>query len=161
MRILQTLVCVFLASAVGFAAGLPKASDFKDIGSGDSATDKTTSKTSDKADKVDTDKKDGVDGDESKPNLKDNEEVLSGTVHIMRKAGQTEVFFKDLKESYYIPSGNNHNAIFKACETSQNKGTKMSFKANTKTRQILSLQNGVKTQDPNRTKILGDEDGTK
>lgn len=79
---------------------------------------------------------------ESEPKvvLKEDEEILSGTVRIIRKIDNTEVFFKDIKDSYIIPSGSGYSTIFKAMEQSQKKGSAVSFKANTKSRRVLSME---------------------
>jgi hypothetical protein len=107
------------------AVALPKASDFKEV-------------------KVDEQEVSASEEETEKPklngHLNDSEEILSGTVRVIRKIGMIEVFFKDLKESYYIPSGGQHSAIFKALDESRKKGTPVSFKANTKSRRVLSLE---------------------
>lgn len=77
---------------------------------------------------------------EKKPVLGENEELLSGRVSVIRKLGSTEVFFKDLKDSYYIPSGAKNYSIYKAFEASSKKGNKVHFKANKKSRQVISLE---------------------
>ena len=75
-----------------------------------------------------------------KPKLKDTEEVLTGTVTVMRKITLTEAFFKDLKESYYIPAGSKNYPIFKAFTESSKKGTAVTFKVNKKSRQVISME---------------------
>lgn len=80
--------------------------------------------------------------------LKENEALLSGHVRVMRKIDKTEVFFKDLKDSYIIPSGSSYGGLFKAFEQSQKKGTTVHFKANIKTRQILSLESAPSQVSP-------------
>lgn len=109
---------------------LPKASDFKDIGSEDeAATEDTNGKTS---------------GSEAaKPAMADNEELVSGTVRVIRKLTMTEVFFKDLKDSYFIPSGANYSSIYKACQESEKKGSPVGLKVNTKSRRILSVESSA------------------
>jgi len=89
---------------------------------------------------------------EEKPALKDTEEILSGTVKIMRKNGLTEAFFKDLKESYFIPSGAMNHTIFKAFEASSKTGKKVTFKANKKSRQVLSLESDAPDKKDEGTK---------
>lgn len=86
--------------------------------------------------------------EEPKVILKENEEVLSGTVRVIRRINDTEVFFKDLKDSYIIQSGSNYSSIFKALDNSQKKGTAVSFKANTKSRRILSLESASTKSAP-------------
>lgn len=73
------------------------------------------------------------------------EESLSGTVKVMRKNGMTEVFFSDLKESYFIPSGSKNYGIFKALTESQKRGSKVSFKVNKKSRQVLDIEASTPT----------------
>ncbi|HEY8270642.1 MAG TPA: hypothetical protein VIG33_07110 [Pseudobdellovibrionaceae bacterium] len=108
---------------ISFKAGaLPQASDFKEVG--------------EEIQEVQEVSKD----EERRPQLGENEKILSGTVRIIRKLEMTEVFFKDLNDSYYIPSGRGYSAIYKALEESSKKGTPVSFKANTKNRRVLSLE---------------------
>jgi hypothetical protein len=83
----------------------------------------------------------------AKPALKDNEQVLSGTVRVMRKNGLTEVFFKDLPESYFVPSGVGYSSLYKSLAESEKKGTAVSFKVNTKSRRILSLEDSASSTD--------------
>ncbi len=97
---------------------LPNATDFKEVGEGNQEAILDT----------------------ERPKASDNEELLSGTVRVIRKIEMTEVFFKDLKDSYYIPSGNKYSSIYKALDESMKKGTQVSFKANAKSRRILSLE---------------------
>lgn len=77
---------------------------------------------------------------EAKATPNEFEESLSGTVKLIRKIGMTEVFFTDLKESYFIPSGSKNYSIFKAFSESQKKGTKVSFKVNKKSRQVVDIE---------------------
>jgi hypothetical protein len=82
----------------------------------------------------------GADGKSAKPALKENEQIKSGTVRVLRKLGMTEAFFKDLPDSYLIPSGPSYSGIYKALSESEKSGTPVSFKVNTKSRRILSLE---------------------
>lgn len=122
MRSLTLAMMVLVWMGSEFSWALPAASDFKEIG------EETSEEVS------------GEVSEEAAVKLEANEEVLSGTVRVLRKIGMTEVFFKDLKESYYIPSGRNYSSIFKACEDSAKKNSRISFKVNSKSRRILSLE---------------------
>lgn len=102
-------------------ADLPKASDFKEVGEAEEVS--TPSEVAPEAAK-----------------LAASEQIFSGTVRVIRKIDMTEVFFKDLKDSYYIPSGSQYSSIYKALDESMKKGTAVGFKANTKSRRILSLE---------------------
>jgi hypothetical protein len=109
---------------------LPKASDFKDVGSEDeSATEDSNTKT--------------TSSEGAKPAMAENEELVSGTVRVIRKLTMTEVFFKDLKDSYFIPSGMNYSSIYKACQESEKKGSPVGLKVNTKSRRILSVESSA------------------
>lgn len=112
------------------AFALPKASDFKDVGSDeDSVSEESTEKSS---------------GTETaKPKTAENEEMVSGTVRVIRKLDMTEVFFKDLKDSYFIPSGAGYSSIYKACQESEKKGSPVGLKVNTKSRRILSVESSA------------------
>lgn len=121
---LAMMVLVWMGSEISWA--LPAASDFKEIG--EETSEEVSGEVS------------GEVSEEAAVMLEANEEVLSGTVRVLRKIGMTEVFFKDLKESYYIPSGRNYSSIFKACEDSAKKNSRISFKVNSKSRRILSLE---------------------
>lgn len=109
---------------------LPKASDFKDVGSDeDAVTEESDSNSSDSA--------------TAKPKMAENEELVSGTVRVIRKLSMTEVFFKELKDSYFIPSGAGYSAIYKACQESEKKGIQVGLKVNTKSRRILSVESSA------------------
>lgn len=101
------------------AEALPDASDFKEVG------EETQEAAAEEVEKT---------------KLGENEKILSGTVRVIRKIELTEVFFKDLNDSYFIPSGRAYSSIYKALEESMKKGTSVSFKANTKSRRVLSLE---------------------
>lgn len=103
---------------------LPKASDFQEVGVGDGEAAEATV----------------VSDQEENNTLGVDEALVSGTVRVMRKIAMTEVFFKDLKDSYFIPSGGGYSAIFKACQESEKKGTPVGLKVNTKSRRILSVE---------------------
>jgi hypothetical protein len=85
-------------------------------------------------------------GDDSSPPLvqpapvNENEKTFSGTVRVLRKIDHTEVFFKDLPDSYVIPSGNSYSSIYKAFMNSQKTGASVTFKANIKSRRVLSIE---------------------
>lgn len=85
--------------------------------------------------------------EEGLPVLKKNEEILSGRVRVMRKIDRTEVFFLDLKDSYFLPGGSAYSSLYRAFAESQKNGQAVTFKVNTKSRQVLSLEeNKSKTQ---------------
>lgn len=119
---------------------LPKASDFKNVDEDETATssDKSTEKSTDKT----------TTAEDEKSKLGENEEVVSGTVRVIRRIQMTEVFFKDLKDSYFIPSGSNYSSIYKACQESEKKGAPVGMKVNTKSRRILSLEQVAPTKSP-------------
>jgi hypothetical protein len=128
-------------------ARLPKAGDFVELGDAEQSgdTDKGAEGAATK------------DSKEAKAALKakDSEQVLTGTVRVLRKITSTEAFFTDLPDSYMIPSGNGYYSIYKAFTESQKKGTPVSFRVNTKSRRVLSLEDapekpavsGTKTPD--------------
>jgi len=128
MKFCRIFILVLVLS-LHAAADTKKVSDFKEVGGEDSDAGEVSKAEaqSEKENKV------------GRPSLKENEEVMSGTVNVIRKIDMTEVFFKDLKESYFIPSGSKNYSIYKAMEQSQKKGTKISFKVNTKSRRIVDL----------------------
>lgn len=64
---------------------------------------------------------------------------ISGTVRIIRSQPQTEVFFKDLKESVIIPVNSRHNQIYEACEKSWKKGTPVKLRIDPVSRHVLAL----------------------
>lgn len=126
MKFLGILVIAFSLSV--FAKN--KSSDFTEVTSSDAETMPDQPK------------------EDVKTALKDNEEILSGTVRVIRRIEMTEVFFKDLNGSYIIPSGPQYSSIYKALEESQKKGGAVSFKANTKTRRILTLEDSKPKSTP-------------
>lgn len=122
MKLVLFLLCMgFLGWSYDLQA-LEKASDFQEVGSADEGEEGPSAKK------------------ETKPAAAENEKLLSGTVRVMRKIGVTEVFFKDLSDSYVIPSGRHYSSLYKAFNESQKKGHKVSFRANTKTRHILTFE---------------------
>ncbi|MBC7371154.1 MAG: hypothetical protein H7326_06295 [Bdellovibrionaceae bacterium] len=129
MDLRRVLAIGFLLILTTAAAGKKKISDFKEVGGEDDAPT-SHSKEAVAADSAEAEK----------PKLKDTEEILTGTVTVMRKITLTEAFFKELKDSYYIPSGSKNYPIFKAFTESSKKGTKVTFKANKKSRQVISME---------------------
>jgi hypothetical protein len=115
---------------VGYSAfALQKASDFKEVGVEDEAVSESSGKMNST--------------EAAKAQLGENEQLVSGTVRVIRKLEMTEVFFKDLKDSYFIPSGNQYNSIFKACQESEKKGSPVGLKVNTKSRRILAIESSA------------------
>jgi hypothetical protein len=131
-------VFILLLSLSTFAAGKKKITDFQPVGDDDSENSETADA-----------KKIAESIKEVKPKLNDNEETLTGTVSVMRRNNNmTEAFFKDLKESYFVPSGSKNYEVFKALQDSSKKGTKVTFKANKKSRQVISLEDAPATLSP-------------
>lgn len=64
---------------------------------------------------------------------------LSGIPRFIRGSPQTEVFFKDLKDSFIIPHNDSHNRILKAFIDAQKTGKPVNFRADPKVRVILGL----------------------
>jgi hypothetical protein len=140
MRFLGLMTAVlFLSFNTWAAEGKKKISDFKDVGGEDIEVTEKPTKGSTQDDATEAA---AATVKDEKPALKENEEMLSGTVNVIRKLGMTEVFFKDLKDSYFIPSGSKNYSIYKAFEESNKKGNKVSFKANKKSRQVISIEDG-------------------
>ncbi len=52
---------------------------------------------------------------------------ISGVVRIIRGEPQTEVFFKDLKDSVIIPKDSKHNEIYALCADSMKTGKPVSL----------------------------------
>ncbi len=109
-----------------------------DAGSADRATDKTAEKMLGSISTTKT--------GEAKP----AEEIwirgvqakeVSGVVRLIRANPETEVFFKDLKDSLIIPKDSGHNKIYAACEESQKKGKPVKLLIDPVGRRILSLPN--------------------
>lgn len=65
--------------------------------------------------------------------------AVSGVVRIMRASPETEVFFKDLKDSVIIPFGSRHNEIFSACEQSRKTGSPVHLIIDSKSRRALGV----------------------
>ena len=115
---------------IGFNAfAAQKGSDFKEVGTEDEVV-------SEGGDKVSS-------AEAAKPQLGENEELVSGTVRVIRKLEMTEVFFKELKDSYFIPRGGQYSSIFKACQESEKKGSPIGLKVNTKSRRILAIESSA------------------
>lgn len=138
-------IIVFLTSGMA-------ASDFKEVESADDVAATVKIEKSAEGDSAaDT---------ESKKNP--DEVSLSGTVNVIRKISVTEVFFKDLKDSYVIPSGSQHSQIYKALEESRKKGTPVSFRANSKSRRIVSIESGSSEKKaPAVSEGVNDKSGSK
>ncbi len=76
--------------------------------------------------------------------------AVTGVVRIIRAHPETEVFFKDRKDSLIIPKGTQHNQIYEACEESRKKGTPVTLKIDIKNRRILSLPGTSKKDDADK-----------
>lgn len=72
---------------------------------------------------------------------------ISGTVRLIRANPETEVFFKDLKDSLIIPKDSKHNQIFEACQQSQKTGRPVQIMVDPAGRRILGLP-GAKSPSP-------------
>ena len=70
---------------------------------------------------------------------------LSGTPRMVRKIGKTEVFFKDLKESYFIPSGLAHNRVLSTVQKAIKNNSPIRFRAHGVSRDILTIEEGEET----------------
>lgn len=64
-------------------------------------------------------------------------ETISGVVRLIRTSPQTEVFFKDLKNSYIIPKDSQHNKIYEACLQSSKTGKPVTLQVDPKSRRVL------------------------
>lgn len=122
---MKVLILLILCVSAGSILSSAKASDFKPIDEEETSSELSSGAGGDKA---------------SKPALKENEEVLTGTPTVIRNMGGTEVFFKDLSDSYYISSGSHYNEVFTAMKAGTEKNSKVTFKVNKKSRRILSLE---------------------
>ncbi|RYZ78932.1 MAG: hypothetical protein EOP06_28145 [Proteobacteria bacterium] len=139
--IIQSIIVILLLfmSPAGKAqekARSTKPSDFKPVGDDVDSKVEVQSKKKPK-DAADANTEEPV--DEKKPELKPNEEMISGTVNVIRKITMTEVFFKDLKESYFIAPGSASYGVFRALEQSRKTGKPVAMKVNKKSRQIISI----------------------
>lgn len=67
---------------------------------------------------------------------------ISGTPRLIRQMPETEVFFKDLPQSYFIPRTSSHNRIFDAVMKAQKAGKAISLKVDPKSRQIVDTADG-------------------
>ncbi len=63
---------------------------------------------------------------------------VTGTVRLIRSTPETEVFFKDLKDSLIIPKDSQHNKLYDLCEESRKKGTPVKLLIDPVGRSILS-----------------------
>lgn len=74
---------------------------------------------------------------EPEPAVKQKGESISGVVRIVRTSPETEVFFKDIKNSYIIPKNSKHNEIFEACLQSSKTGKAVALQVDPKNRRVL------------------------
>jgi hypothetical protein len=65
--------------------------------------------------------------------------TVSGVVRAVRGYPTTEVFFKDLKDSYFIDPTSEHDEIMKACLQSSRDGKAVSLRVDPTTRHVYSL----------------------
>ncbi len=68
-----------------------------------------------------------------------NEGQISGTPRLIRSQPETEVFFRDLNQSYIIPKDNRHNKIFEAVSKAIKTKSKVTLEVDPKSRRILGL----------------------
>lgn len=66
-------------------------------------------------------------------------EKISGTVRIVRRGEQTEVFFKELPGVYTIAPNSAHNQVLQKCLESQKTGKGVSFLVESESRRIIGL----------------------
>jgi len=66
---------------------------------------------------------------------------ISGVVRIIRAHPETEVFFKDLKNSVIIHRDSKHNQFYEACEESRKKGTAVRLTIDPVSRRVLGITN--------------------
>jgi hypothetical protein len=83
----------------------------------------------------------------------DAETAVSGKPRFIRAQPRTEVFFSDLKDSYWIAEDRRHNRFLKAFSDAAKAGKAVSFSVDPDTHQIIKVQ-GVK--DPGFASIPGD-----
>lgn len=81
------------------------------------------------------------------PTPKPGHAVLKGKPRLVRASPRTEVFFSDLRESYWILEDQQHNAFQRAFLEGIRKDKPVGFTADVKTRRVLSV-NGVETAPP-------------
>ncbi len=65
---------------------------------------------------------------------------VNGTPRFVRSQARTEVFFQDLKDSYWIDQDRRHNGFMDAFVQASNQKKVVSFTADSSTRQILKVQ---------------------
>jgi len=63
--------------------------------------------------------------------------TVSGVPRVIRSAHETEVFFNNLNQSYFIQQDNFHNRKFYAVESAMKSGSSITFRADPVTRRIL------------------------
>ncbi|MEZ0392678.1 MAG: hypothetical protein ACAH59_10705 [Pseudobdellovibrionaceae bacterium] len=75
---------------------------------------------------------------------------ISGVVRVIRAHPETEVFFKDFKDSVFIGKDSKHNQFYEACEESRKKGTPVKLVIHPISRRVLRLPAAAAgaTQDP-------------
>jgi hypothetical protein len=76
---------------------------------------------------------------QEKDKAKDKGKEISAVVRLIRANPETEVFFRDYKESLIIPKDSQHNKIFAACEESRKKGTPVKLTVDPVARRILGF----------------------
>jgi hypothetical protein len=76
---------------------------------------------------------------------------VTATVRLIRSTPETEVFFKDLKDSLIIPKDSQHNKLYDLCEESRKKGTPVKLLIDPIGRRILA---------PPKSKDNGDSAGS-
>lgn len=68
-------------------------------------------------------------------------QTVSGVVRLIRSSPQTEIFFKDLKQSYIIPKTSQHNKIYEACLQSSKTGKAVALQVDPVSRRVLAISN--------------------
>ena len=66
--------------------------------------------------------------------------TLTGKPTFVRSSPRTEVFFRDLKNSYWIDDDHNHNGFMNAFLVGAKKGKSVSFSADPETRKITKVE---------------------
>lgn len=64
-------------------------------------------------------------------------QTVTGVPRIMRQIHETEIFFTNLNQSYFIAHDNHHNRKFFAFEKAIKKGSSLSFRADPVSRRVL------------------------
>lgn len=70
--------------------------------------------------------------------------TISGVVRLIRANPETEVFFKDGKESVFISQGSKHNLFYEACNQSMKTKTPISVVVDPISRKVLNLPSAAK-----------------